>query len=92
VSSEMSYHSAMEVDRAVTIAWRELRAGLGRFIARRVTDKGEVDDLLQETFIKVQQCCHDLKDSERMTAWVYRIARNTIFRSSAAYRACTVCE
>jgi RNA polymerase sigma-70 factor, ECF subfamily len=74
----MSYDSAMDIDGAVAIAWRELRADLERFIARRVSDKSQVDDLLQETFIKVSQHCHDLKDSERMAAWVYRIARNTI--------------
>jgi RNA polymerase sigma-70 factor (ECF subfamily) len=36
------------------------------------------DDILQEVFIKIHMRMHTLQDSQRLEAWVYQIARNTI--------------
>jgi RNA polymerase sigma factor (sigma-70 family) len=36
------------------------------------------DDLLQETFLRIHRNVHTLNESDRLAAWVYRIARNVI--------------
>lgn len=58
--------------------WANLSADLRRFIRRRVADDHTADDLLQETFVRVHQRLPSLQDTERLAAWVYRIARNVI--------------
>ncbi len=60
----------------------EVYASLGQslrgFIRSRVSDRHAADDLLQETFLRIQKQLHTLEDSERLGAWVFQIARNLI--------------
>src|SRR5215212_9065357 len=66
-------------DRPSTEAiWAHLSSDLRRFIRRRVPDDHVVDDLLQETFVRVHRHLPALEDADRVAAWVYRIARNVI--------------
>jgi len=58
--------------------WTRLSEDLRRFIRRRVSDDHVADDLLQETFMRVHRNLTALHDADRMTAWVYEIARNVI--------------
>jgi RNA polymerase sigma-70 factor (ECF subfamily) len=58
--------------------WEDFRAPLRGFIRRRVKDDHVADDLLQEAFLKIHNGIGSLKDDQRLTAWLYRIARNTI--------------
>jgi RNA polymerase sigma-70 factor (ECF subfamily) len=58
--------------------WREFGDDLRRFILRRVNSPEDADDLLQETFIKIHGKLDTLEDRERLDAWVYQIARNTV--------------
>ncbi len=58
--------------------WEDFRAPLRSFIRRRVADDHVADDLLQEAFLKIHNGIGSLKDDQRLTAWLYRIARNTI--------------
>ncbi len=58
--------------------WALLNADLRRFIRRRVADESLADDLLQETFVRVHHHLPALEAVERVTAWVYQIARNAI--------------
>jgi RNA polymerase sigma-70 factor (ECF subfamily) len=58
--------------------WTELSSDLRRFIRRRVSDDHAADDLLQETFVRIHRSLASLQEPERITAWVYRIARNVI--------------
>jgi RNA polymerase sigma-70 factor (ECF subfamily) len=55
-----------------------LAGDLRRFIRRRVSDEHVADDLLQETFLRIHRGLGDLKDADRLAAWVYQIARNVI--------------
>lgn len=66
--------SASEFDRRVT----EFAARLKKFIRRRVTDDATADDLTQETLLKVYRSRARWPEGERLEAWLYRIARNTI--------------
>ena len=62
----------------VQTIWRDLHQELRRFIQGKVNDKSLADDLLQETFLKIHLSIGGLKDSNKLTAWVYQIARNVI--------------
>ncbi|MBW7896840.1 MAG: RNA polymerase sigma factor SigZ [Opitutaceae bacterium] len=66
--------SGLEMDRRVT----EFATRLNKFIRRRVSDDATADDLTQETLLKVYRSRARWPDGERLEAWLYRIARNTI--------------
>ncbi len=68
--------------------WRELRDRLRAFIARRVDNPADVNDLLQEVFLRIHQHLSTIKDSERLTAWIFQLTRNVItdFYRAAPHR------
>ena len=47
-----------------------------RFIFALVKDEWEADDLIQETFIKVQKNLNQLKEEAKLSSWIFRIAYN----------------
>jgi RNA polymerase sigma-70 factor, ECF subfamily len=59
-------------------AWSELRSYLAPYVARRVSSAADVDDVLQEVFVRVHRGLPSLTDGERFGPWVYRIAANAI--------------
>ena len=63
---------------ATQTVWTQLSDDLRRFIRRRVADENLAEDLLQETFLKIHLSLDSLKDSARLPAWVYQIARNVL--------------
>ncbi|HEX2274495.1 MAG TPA: sigma-70 family RNA polymerase sigma factor [Acidimicrobiales bacterium] len=58
--------------------WAEVGTSLQRFVRRRVSDPHEAEDVVAEVLLRIHQHLPDLSDRERVTAWVFRIARNTI--------------
>lgn len=58
--------------------WQELSQKLRSFFRRRVADDQLAEDLLQETFLRIHNGIGSLQESERLVAWVYRIAHNTL--------------
>lgn len=48
------------------------------FILKKVKDKNAADDILQNAFLKIHKSLAQLKDSSRVRAWVFQIARNEI--------------
>ena len=61
-------------------AHRELEERLRSFVARRVP-KSDVDDVLQNVFLRAQRALADLRGEERFGAWMYRVARSAIAES-----------
>jgi RNA polymerase sigma-70 factor (ECF subfamily) len=59
-------------------AWREVEERLRPYVARRVPSQADVDDVLQETFVRMHRGLATLADGERFGAWVYRIAASAI--------------
>jgi RNA polymerase sigma-70 factor (ECF subfamily) len=57
--------------------YRDFHDRLRGFIAHRVP-AGEVDDLLQEVFLRVHRGLDGLRDPEHLTAWLFQITRNVI--------------
>jgi RNA polymerase sigma-70 factor (ECF subfamily) len=58
--------------------WESLRDGLRRFIARRVSKEHDVEDVLQDVFCRIHARLSTLKDSGKLHAWVYQIARHAV--------------
>jgi RNA polymerase sigma-70 factor, ECF subfamily len=59
-------------------AWREVEARLRPYVARRVASRADVDDVVQETFMRMHRGLATLADAERFGPWVYRIAASAI--------------
>jgi RNA polymerase sigma-70 factor (ECF subfamily) len=59
-------------------AWKELEHHLRPYLARRVASAADVDDLLQDVFVRLHQGLAGLDDEERFGGWVYRIAKNAV--------------
>jgi RNA polymerase sigma-70 factor, ECF subfamily len=59
-------------------AWDELERRLRPYVARRVASAPDVDDILQEIFVRMQRGLSGLRDDERFGGWVYRIAEHVI--------------
>jgi RNA polymerase sigma-70 factor (ECF subfamily) len=59
-------------------AWKELETHLRPYLARRVASSADIDDLLQDIFVRLHQGLGALRDEERFGAWVYRIANSAI--------------
>lgn len=59
-------------------AWKELEQRLRPYLARRVASPADVDDLLQDIFVRMHQNLGSLRDDERFGGWVYRIANSAL--------------
>jgi RNA polymerase sigma-70 factor (ECF subfamily) len=51
-------------------------ARVKKFIFALVKDEWVADDLIQETFIKVQENVHQLRDESKLSSWIFKIAYN----------------
>lgn len=58
--------------------WELLSDRLRSFLRRRVSDEQLAEDLLQETFLRIHKRQGQLDDRQRITAWVFQIARNLV--------------
>ena len=60
------------------VVWDELRGPLAGFIARRVADPQDSEDVLQEVMLRIHRNSDELARADHVVAWVHRIARNAI--------------
>jgi RNA polymerase sigma factor (sigma-70 family) len=56
----------------------EIEADLREFLARRCRDASEVDDVLQETYLRAARHRHALTDTHKLRGWAMRIASNAL--------------
>ncbi len=63
-------------------AHRELEGRLRPFVARRVSSSADVDDVIQDVFLRMLRSVAHLREEDRFGPWVYQIARSAI----ASYR------
>jgi len=69
--------------------WRQVREGLRAFVSKRVAGEADVEDILQEVFLRMHRRLDGLKDPRRLVPWMFRITRNAIidhYRSPARRR------
>jgi RNA polymerase sigma-70 factor (ECF subfamily) len=65
-------------------AWKEIEQRLRPYVSRRVASAADVDDVLQEIFVRMQRGLRGLRDGERFGGWVYRIAQSAIADAARA--------
>lgn len=58
--------------------WYQTQDKLKSFVFRHTKDKAVADDIVQDVFLKVHANLAQVKDSEKLSAWIFQIARNTI--------------
>lgn len=62
----------------VETIWIDLNEELYYFIFAKVKDENLAHDILQDVFLKIQLNLDQLKQTSKLTSWVYQITRNTI--------------
>ncbi len=67
-----------EQDRRITETVERERARLRNFIRRRVPDRNDAEDILQDVFYEFVEAYRLLKPIEQAGAWLFRVARNRI--------------
>lgn len=65
-------------------AWQEIETRLRPYVARRVASASDVDDILQEIFLRMQRGITGLRDGERFGGWIYTIAQHVIIDRARA--------
>jgi RNA polymerase sigma-70 factor (ECF subfamily) len=58
--------------------WETFSTPLQQFILRRVPDPHSAEDILQDVFLKIHTRIDTLHQQDRVSAWIYQIARNAI--------------
>ncbi len=66
------------MENEINIIWHDLNEELYKFILSKTNDEQISKDIHQEVFLKIQSKIHQLKQSSKLTSWVYQITRNTI--------------
>jgi RNA polymerase sigma factor (sigma-70 family) len=67
-----------EQDRRISETVEREQARLRNFIRRRVADRGDAEDILQEVFAEFVEAYRMLQPIEQAGAWLFRVARNRI--------------
>lgn len=70
--------SMTEQDQKISEAIARDEARLRSFIRRRVPDRSEAEDILQDVFYELVEAYRMMKPVEQVTAWLFRVARNRI--------------
>lgn len=55
----------------------EVAARLRPFLARRVAE-ADVDDVLQDVFVRMQRALPSLREEERFDSWLFQVARSAV--------------
>lgn len=65
-------------DAIVSDLWTESKNRLRGFIARRIDNDSDAEDILQNVFLKIHQNIGKLKDPQKIYPWVFQTTRNAI--------------
>ncbi|MGA9883395.1 MAG: RNA polymerase sigma factor [Candidatus Acidiferrales bacterium] len=68
----------VEQDRRLSEYVSRDRARLRNFIRRRVADREDAEDILQDVFYELVETYRLIKPIDEVTAWLFRVARNRI--------------
>ncbi|BFU91473.1 MAG: RNA polymerase sigma factor SigZ [Nitrospira sp.] len=75
----------MDADRGEAIMmktteelWQVMHDALRAFIAGRVNDQEQVDDILQDLFVRVHRQLDSVRDPRRIVSWIYQVTRHAI--------------
>jgi RNA polymerase sigma-70 factor, ECF subfamily len=63
---------------ALEAVWREMHAPLLRYIARRVSDPSDAEDVLQDVMLRIQRQGRDLDHVDQLGAWLQQVTRSAV--------------
>ncbi len=63
---------------ALQTLWEDLHDRLFKFIRSRVNDPDDVEDILQEVFLKIHTNLETIRDVSKIESWIFQITRNCI--------------
>jgi RNA polymerase sigma-70 factor (ECF subfamily) len=66
------------VHDGVEATWRQLATDVRAFILRRVASPEDADDIMQVVFLRMIERIDSVRDTERLTGWLFVITRNAI--------------
>ena len=66
------------MDICLESIWAEFSTPLKNFIKKRVKNEQDVDDILQNVFFKIHHSISNLKEADKIHAWVYSITRHAL--------------
>ncbi len=69
---------SLEQDRRISEVVMQEQSRLRNFIRRRVPDRRDAEDILQEVFYELVEANRLLMPIEHITGWLFRVARNRI--------------
>ena len=69
---------AIEQDQRISEAVELEQARLRNFIRKRVADKSDAEDILQDVFYELVEAYRMMKPVQQVSAWLFRVARNRI--------------
>jgi RNA polymerase sigma factor (sigma-70 family) len=81
---QQQMHSALSIaaparqDQRISETVEREQARLRNFIRKRVPDARDAEDILQEVFYELVEMYRFAEPVEKMTAWLFRVARNRI--------------
>ena len=76
---EVEADDAREAVRERTVAlFRELREPLGRYLASLGVKPSEIDELIQESFLRLHRHLSSGADGANLQGWVFRVAQNLV--------------
>ena len=70
--------SPAEQDRRIAEAYEREQPRLRSFIRRRVADRRDAEDILQEVFTELVEAYRMFESIDQVGAWLFRVARNRI--------------
>jgi RNA polymerase sigma factor (sigma-70 family) len=72
------HEMTMEQDQRISEAIEREQTRLRNFIRRRVRDREDAEDILQEVFYELIEAYRLMRPVERVSAWLFTVARNRI--------------
>ena len=74
ITAEINAQRKLVVEQTVAAE----RSRLFNFIKKRVSDPGDAEDILQDVFFQLWSGYDTIENLERVTSWLFRVARNKI--------------
>ncbi len=68
----------VQQDQQISEAIEREKPRLRNFIRKRVADRSDAEDILQDVFYELVEAYRMMKPVEQVTGWLFRVARNRI--------------
>ncbi|MCU0354985.1 MAG: sigma-70 family RNA polymerase sigma factor [Cytophagales bacterium] len=78
MKNPLPHGSPENKNRAIALAFQHDRHRLLAFIRKRVPEKTDAEDILQDVFYQLAETFNVLEPIEQVSAWLFRVARNKI--------------